>query len=175
MIREILIPARLHTDMEHHPANMEHSAAPSPNGTGHELREVSVRFIVVSLFALLIGTFFACLLVIGIFQYFHSQYIPPQASQTPPALPPEPRVEDKPYLQLQNLRTLEDHVLDSYAWIDQSQGTVRIPVNRAIDMIMQKGLPYHNYLNDITAGAKTAPRQPQAAQQQSQQGNSNAK
>ena len=134
-----------------HPVNMEHHAAPSPNGTGHEQREVSVRFIVVSLITLLIGTFLVCLLVVGIFQYFHNTYLPPQATSVPPLLPPEPRVEEKPYLQLQNLRVLEDHVLNSYAWVDQSQGTVRVPIERAIDMVTQKGLPYHNYLDDITA------------------------
>ena len=139
-----------------HPANMEHPIAPSPNGTGHEHREVSVRFIVVSLIVLLIGTFMVCLLVIGIFQYFHSTYLPAQATQIAPQLPPEPRVEEKPYLQLQNLRTLEDHVLSSYAWVDQSEGTVRIPVDRAMDIVAQKGLPYHDYLADITKGSNNA-------------------
>ena len=139
-----------------HPVNMEHPPAPSPNGTGHEHREVNVRFIVVSLITLLIGTFMVCLLVIGIFQYFHSTYLPPQATQIAPQLPPEPRVEEKPYLQLQNLRTLEDHVLTTYAWVDQSQGTVRIPVDRAIDMVVQKGLPSHDYLADITKGSSNA-------------------
>jgi len=65
-------------------------------------------------------------------------------------------VEDKPYLQLQNLRTLEDHVLSTYAWVDETAGTVRIPVDRAMDIVAQKGLPYHNYLDDITKGSKNA-------------------
>jgi len=153
-----------------HPVNTEHHATPSPNGAGHEQREVDVRFIVVSLITLLIGAFLCCLLVIGIFRYFHNEYLPPQATELAPQLPPEPRVEEKPYLQLQNLRMLEDHVLSTYAWVDQSQGTVRIPVDRAIDMVAQKGLPYHNYLDDINAGRNTAVKQSQP-----QQGNSNAK
>ena len=137
---------------------MEHPVAPSHNGTGHEQREVSVRFIVASLITLLIGTFLVCLLVVGIFQYFHNTYLPPTATQVPPQLPPQPRVEEKPYLQLQNLRTLEDHVLNSYAWVDQNQGTVRVPIDRAIDIVAQKGLPYHNYLDDIVAGRASAAR-----------------
>src|SRR5579864_3900954 len=150
MTRGIPIPTRMDTNMEHHPV------APSPNGTGHEQREVSVRFIVVSLITLLIGTFLVCLLVVGIFQYFHNTYLPPQATYVEPPLPPEPRVEEKPYLQLQNLRTLEEHVLSSYAWVDQNQGTVRVPIERAIDMVAQKGLPYHDYLADITKGSSNA-------------------
>ncbi|HEX4593142.1 MAG TPA: hypothetical protein VH157_02650 [Bryobacteraceae bacterium] len=138
-----------------HPAHMEHPAAPSPNGAGHEHREVNVRFIVISLITLLIGTFMVCLLVIGIFRYFHNEYLPAQPSQLATQLPPEPRVEEKPYLQLQNLRAVEDHVLNSYAWVAQSAGTVRIPIDKAIDMVAQKGLPSHNYLDDINAGRKT--------------------
>jgi len=108
------------------------------------------------LITLLIGTFLVCLLVVGIFQYFHNTYLPPQATYVQPPLPPEPRVEEKPYLQLQNLRTLEDHMLSSYAWVDQKEGTVRIPIDKAIDMVAQKGLPYHNYLDDITKGSSNA-------------------
>jgi hypothetical protein len=136
--------------------NMEHPVATSPNGAGHEHREVDVRFIVVSLIVLLIGAFLVCLLTIGIFRYFHNEYLPAQATYTQPQLPPEPRVEEKPYLQLQNLRVLEDHVLSSYAWVDQNAGTVRIPIDKAIDMVAEKGLPSHDYLADITKGSSNA-------------------
>jgi hypothetical protein len=135
---------------------MEHPVAASPNGAGHEHREVDVRFIVVSLIVLLIGTFLVCLLTIGIFRYFHNTYLPPQVTYTQPLLPPEPRVEEKPYLQLQNLRILEDHVLSSYAWVDQNAGTVRIPIDKAIDMVAEKGLPSHDYLADISKGSSNA-------------------
>lgn len=148
---------------------MEHPVASTPNGAGHEHREVSVRFIVISLIVLLVGTFMVCLLVVGIFQYFHNTYLPPAATQAQQTIPPEPRIEEKPYLQLQNVRALEDHVLSTYAWVDKSEGTVRVPIDRAIDMVAQKGLPYHNYLPDITAG-----RTPSKASE-TQQGNRNAK
>jgi hypothetical protein len=65
-------------------------------------------------------------------------------------------VEEKPFLQLQNLRVLEDHVLSSYAWVDQNAGTVRIPIDKAIDMVAEKGLPSHDYLADITKGSSNA-------------------
>jgi len=120
--------------------DMEHPVATSPNGAGHEHREVDVRFIVVSLIVLLIGAFLVCLLTIGIFRYFHNEYLPAQVT----------------YLQLQNLRALEDHVLSSYAWVDQNAGTVRIPIDQAIDMVAQKGLPSHDYLADITKGSSNA-------------------
>ena len=50
---------------------MEHTIHHSPNGAGHEQREVSVRLIVVSLGFLAVGTFLVFLLVVGIFRYFY--------------------------------------------------------------------------------------------------------
>ena|SRR5579864_2500662 len=150
---------------------MEHVTEHNSNGSGHEHKEVDVRLILGSLFALLIGAFLACLLTVGIFQFFHHTYLPDQAASLPQAVPPEPRVEEKPWQQLQNVRAFEDHVLSSYAVIDKKEGTVRVPIDRAIDMLAQKGLPSHDYLGDIMAGKKppTPPAQGRA------QGSTNAK
>jgi hypothetical protein len=52
------------------------------------------------------------------------------------------------------MRVREDHVLNSYAWVDKQAGIVRVPIDRAIDMLAAKGLPSHNYLDDILAGRK---------------------
>ncbi len=35
----------------------------------------------------------------------------------------------------------EDLLLDNYSWVDQSQGKVRIPIERAMELIAQRGLP----------------------------------
>jgi hypothetical protein len=35
----------------------------------------------------------------------------------------------------------EDLLLDNYTWVDQSQGKIRIPIERAIQIIAQQGLP----------------------------------
>jgi len=136
---------------------MEHSLPHSPNGAGHERSEISVRFIVVSLAVLLVGTFLAALLVVGIFQFFSHTYQPQEAARQAQAqaqLPPEPRVEVEPWQQLQTVRSREDHILKSYAWVDQKQGVVRIPIDQAIDELATKGLPSHDYLSDILAGRK---------------------
>lgn len=134
---------------------MEHPTENHSNGLGHETREVDVRFIFVSLAALLIGAFLACLLVVGIFQYFHHVYRPDEAAkESPQVIPPEPRIEVNTTQQLQTVRAREDHVLSSYAIVDQKQGLVRVPIDRAIDMLAQKGLPSHDYLSDILAGKK---------------------
>lgn len=148
---------------------MEHTAHHSPNGAGHEQSEVSVRLIVVSLAFLAVATFFVLLLVTGIFRYFYASYSTAEATKlAQPVIPPRPRIEVAPYMELQQLRAHEDHILSTYAWVDKDGGKVRVPIDRAIDMLAAKGLPSHNYLDDILAG-----RKPPAAS--TKQGSSNAK
>jgi hypothetical protein len=154
---------------------MEHPVHHSPNGAaGHETSEVSVRLIVVSLAFLAVATAIVFVLVVGIFRYFYTAYSTEETmKQTQPVIPPQPRIEVAPYEQLQQLRVKEDHVLNTYAWVDQSTGTVRVPIDKAIDLLAAKGLPSHNYLDDILAGRKAPPpaKQPVPAKQ----GSSDAK
>jgi hypothetical protein len=45
-------------------------------------------------------------------------------------------------------------VLNSYGWVDQPKGIVRIPVAQAIDILAKRGLP-----RTAPAPAKEAPKQ----------------
>ncbi len=55
---------------------------------------------------------------------------------------PTPRVQtDDGNQDVADLHQREDLLLDHYTWIDQSQGKVRIPIERAMQLIAQKGLP----------------------------------
>ena len=55
---------------------------------------------------------------------------------------PTPRVQtDDGNQDVADLHAREDLLLDNYSWIDQSKGTVRIPIERAMEIIAQKGLP----------------------------------
>ena len=42
---------------------------------------------------------------------------------------------------LKQLRATEDAILTSYGWVDRQKGIVRIPIDRAIDLVLQRGLP----------------------------------
>jgi hypothetical protein len=55
---------------------------------------------------------------------------------------PTPRLEeDDGNRDLTELHGREDLLLDHYSWIDRGKGTVRIPIERAMEIIAQKGLP----------------------------------
>jgi hypothetical protein len=54
---------------------------------------------------------------------------------------------------LQQLREAESAKLNSYGWIDKSTGVVRIPIDRAMDLLAQRGLLARGTSNEI--GGKT--------------------
>ncbi len=55
---------------------------------------------------------------------------------------PTPRLlTDNGDQDVADLHAREDLLLDHYTWIDRSQSTVRIPIERAMELIAQQGLP----------------------------------
>ena len=56
-------------------------------------------------------------------------------------MPPEPRLQTTPREDLRILREQEDAVLNSYGWVDRSTGVVRIPIEEAMKLTVQRGLP----------------------------------
>jgi hypothetical protein len=55
---------------------------------------------------------------------------------------PTPRLQiDDGNMDLANLHDREDLLLNYYSWVDESKGTVRIPIERAMEIIAQRGLP----------------------------------
>ena len=56
-------------------------------------------------------------------------------------VPPEPRLEVAPRKDLAALRALEDEQLNGYHWADKQAGTVTIPIERAMELIAQRGIP----------------------------------
>ena len=96
---------------------------------------------------LVITAIFSAGLVLGIFQYMlHREGGIPASRIESPAqdarqLPPEPRLEEVPMTDLEEMRAAEDKVLHNYAWLDQANGIVRIPIDHAIDLVAQRGLP----------------------------------
>src|SRR5580704_8018894 len=54
---------------------------------------------------------------------------------------PNPRLEVDERGQLNTIRLAEERTLNSYGWVDEKAGTVRIPIERAMDLIAQRGLP----------------------------------
>lgn len=54
---------------------------------------------------------------------------------------PSPRLQADPGADFNRFREREQEILNSYGWVDQANGKVRIPIERAIDQIAAAGLP----------------------------------
>ena len=55
---------------------------------------------------------------------------------------PTPRLQtDDGNEEIAEMHAREDLVLDHYSWVDRSSGKVRIPIARAMELVVQHGLP----------------------------------
>lgn len=54
---------------------------------------------------------------------------------------PAPRLEEDERDELHDFRMHEEQTLASYGWVDQKNGVVRIPIERAMQLIAERGLP----------------------------------
>jgi hypothetical protein len=134
-------------------------------GGGYERSDADVRNLLrfgFSLFVILVAVFLS---MWWMFFYFaKSQQLGPPASpfenpQNARILPPQPRLQVQPHLDLQSYCDAQMKELNSYAMVDPSNDVVRIPVDRAMNLILQRGLPSRPAANaapDLTEAAGAA-------------------
>ena len=63
----------------------------------------------------------------------------PEALDQP--LPPEPRLQVAPEDELRALQDIERQRLTTWEWIDEGAGVARVPVERAMEILAERGLP----------------------------------
>jgi hypothetical protein len=63
------------------------------------------------------------------------------AAAVPRPLPPEPRLQASPSQEFQSYRETQIDQLNRYRWIDRDKGAVAIPIQRAMELIVQRGIP----------------------------------
>lgn len=78
----------------------------------------------------------------------------PLAEQYGAKQPPSPRLQEHPKRDLDTLRAAEDKVLSGYAWVDKGAGVVQVPIERAMEMLLARGLP----ARQAPVPAKMSPR-----------------
>src|SRR4051794_23652172 len=53
----------------------------------------------------------------------------------------QPPLQVSPPADLDEFRAREESELNSYTWVNRTSGIVRIPIDRAMDLMVQKGMP----------------------------------
>jgi hypothetical protein len=64
----------------------------------------------------------------------------PLATATEPRLPPAPRLQQFPRNEMYALRLDQEQKLHSYGWVNKDAGTVHIPIDEAMKLVIQRGL-----------------------------------
>ena len=117
------------------------------SGAGHEETDVNEWAVGKFAVALALVVVAALFLLFGLFRYLLSREGGPPAGRsqvvaTEPAKAfPQPQLQQSEVLDLKAVRAAEDRVLNSYAWIDPEKGVVRIPIDRAMELLAERGLP----------------------------------
>lgn len=111
---------------------------------GYEHSDADVRSLLkfgLTLFVILVAVVIS---MRWMFFYFaKSQELGPPASPFEDArmLPPQPRLQVQPRVDLQAYCEDQMQQLNTYGWVDPHNEVVRIPVDRAMDLLVQRGLP----------------------------------
>ena len=115
--------------------------------TGHETSDVNLGGVFVFALGLLVSGVIIFALIWMLFGFFAGQEAQRAVRQYPLAagrqdrLPPGPRLQVNPREDLRELRAADDAVLNSYGWLDKANGIVRIPIDQAMKLTVQRGLP----------------------------------
>jgi hypothetical protein len=113
----------------------------------HEESDVNIRAIFgFGLGLLAVGVVIHVLVWILFLTFTAGQQVqaPPQyplAAGEADRLPPEPRLQTTPRQDLIDLRAREEQLLQTYGWVDRNAGVVRIPIEEAIRLTLERGLP----------------------------------
>lgn len=109
------------------------STAPHPasHGQGYETRDANPRALMIFGAVLVVSLVVVQLGLLGVYRVFEHERKPEPETNAPVNL----------YQQLQTLRQNEDDTLTSYDWIDRKAGIIRIPIDRAMDLVAERGVP----------------------------------
>lgn len=127
---------------------MTHPIEPENNpAVAHEHTDADARAITQFGIALTFFLIVSQLLLWWLFSSFSereqklSPPVPAIVKMQAPREPPEPRLQPNPQLDMKKMLQEENQILTQYGSVDPDRGIVRIPVERAIDIAAQQGLP----------------------------------
>jgi hypothetical protein len=111
----------------------------------HETSDVNVPSVLGFGAGLIVSGLVISLLVWALFLYFSEQAARRGSTVAgltqQQTLPPPPRLQTNPRGDLLELREAEDRVLTTYGWVDRNAGVVRIPIEQAMKLTVERGLP----------------------------------
>jgi len=154
------------------------------NSNGHadyERRDITVAGVLYFLIGLAVAGVFVYFIANGIFAFLNKRL----ETEQPPVSPlvtsptadtrrippqygnnyekylkegfPAPQLEVNERTELNGERLREEDTLSTYGWVDEKAGVVRIPIDRAMKLLAQRGLPVRSGAAGEAAASKAQP------------------
>lgn len=151
----------------------DHEYGPTPPGAKHEHTDIDPAVGFKFALWLTVAMVLSFGIVYGTFKFFNSQEnaantasrrFPLAAGVTRPL--PTPSLQTQPFRDVYLLRDDEAKKLGSYGWVDKDGGIARVPIDRAMEIMMQRGFPVRPegadtpnvVTQDSSSGRTIAPR-----------------
>jgi hypothetical protein len=156
---------------------------PTPPGAKYEHTDIDVAVGYKFALWLAVAMIISIAIVYGTFWFFEGQARSgderaqkyPLAAAARPAMkpgdpqhmnvPPGPNLQTQPFQDVYQLRAVENKKLGEYGWVDKDGGVTHIPIERAMEVMLQRGFPTRAdapvvgaVTQDSSSGRTTAPR-----------------
>jgi len=126
---------------------MPDSQEPTNPEIGYERSDANIKWVTIWLVVLLALVVVAMVMALGVFGSLANRRATIDPTPLPLSdirpTPPPPRLQPNPIDQttaeeeLEQLRASEEEILNSYGWVDRENGVVRIPIERAIELLAE--------------------------------------
>lgn len=161
---------------------------------GAESSTLNIGPVVWFLVCLAAGAAITFVLMGGLFNLFESRVEKKEGNPSPLAgererIAPEPRVQlapsrieqvegrespnvktDHPLVEMERVQKEESEKLNSYSWIDEKNGIVRLPINEAKKLLLKSGLPTRIKPVEVLPASGQAPPANKDSSRSAQQG-----
>jgi len=142
---------------------------------GFERQDLTAQGVFAFLIGLAVGGVLVYFVVWGLYRFMDAR----ERSHQPPQSPlvkqvetdtrmvspdeiakfPQPRLEKNERVAIKDFRLQEEQTLNSYGWVDEKAGAVRVPIERAMQLLAQRGLPTTPKAGTVPPSAVTVANQ----------------
>jgi hypothetical protein len=126
---------------------MSEGTTKPPDEDSYEPYDVDVGRILrwgLGLVAMVVGTLVVSWVFFDALAAYESRQDPelaPMAKVRPPEIPPQPRLQVQPKQDLEQVLDQQNRMLSTYGWVDEKNGVVQVPIDRAMELVLKDGLP----------------------------------
>ena len=108
----------------------------------HEQSDVNIGKIVWVAIIMMVSAVVIHIAVWWIYDYLRTAEMQEDVRRTlvepPSAIPPQPRLQASPEQDWTEYRRTQLQILNSYGWVSREAGRVRIPIDRAMELVAER-------------------------------------